>query len=166
MLAAALGASTAYWSASYSLGVERPALSIGVLSANALGLYLVSLRVPPAYERLALIGARAAILLVNHAFLVGSIFGDQLVGWPNWVFAIGWAVAILGAGRWAVYANRRWVVNVAAVFGAIHFYTQWFETLGASQWSILGGGLILIAFGLGLARFNNWLGGCPPPVPS
>jgi iron complex transport system permease protein len=57
-----------------------------------------------------------------------------------------------------VVANRRWVVNVAAVFGAIHFYTQWFEQLGPSPFSVLGGGLLLIGFGAALAWFNKWVG--------
>ena len=45
-----------------------------------------------------------------------------------------------GIGRdraWAVKANRRWVINLVAVFGAIHFYTQWFERLGADPLSVL-----------------------------
>ena len=51
--------------------------------------------------------------------------------------------------------NRRWVVNVAAVFGAIHFYTQWFERLGATPLSVLLGGLLMLGFALGLWAFNR-----------
>ena len=68
-------------------------------------------------------------------------------------------IALLAFGAWAVFANRRWVVNSVAVFGAIHFFTQWFMALGAQPLSILGGGLLLIGFGLALARFNRWVGG-------
>lgn len=157
-LAVALGSSTSYWHASYFLGVDRPALTIGVLSVLTLALFLGSLRVPAAYERLALIAARTAILMINAAFLVGSLFGDDLVKWPPVAFSIGWAVVLLVVGGWAVVANRRWVVNAAAVFGAVHFYTQWFETLGPSPFSVLGGGLLLIVFGLALAWFNKWVG--------
>ena len=46
-------------------------------------------------------------------------------------------------------------MNTAAVFGALHFYTQWFEMLGPSPFSILGGGLLLIGFGLALRAFNR-----------
>ena len=157
-LALALGSSTAYEHASYFLGVDRPALTIGALSALTLILFLGSLRVPAAYERLAIIAARTSILMINAAFLVGSLFGDDLVKWPPLAFSIGWAVVLLVVGGWAVVANRRWVVNAAAVFGAIHFYTQWFETLGPSPFSVLGGGILLIGFGLALAWFNKWVG--------
>ncbi|MDB5624092.1 MAG: hypothetical protein JWR39_2655, partial [Devosia sp.] len=82
MLAAALGSSTAYWTASYFLGVERPGLTILVLGALAMGLVWLSRRVGAERERLAIIAARTAVLVVNLAFLVGSIFGDALLGWP------------------------------------------------------------------------------------
>ena len=64
------------------------------------------------------------------------------------------AVLLVGVGLWGVLSNRRWVVNAAAVFGAIHFYTQWFEYLGANPFSVLGGGILLIGFGLALRWFN------------
>ena len=56
---------------------------------------------------------------------------------------------------WATRAGRRWVVNVAAVFGAIHFYTQWFDKLGPTPISFLLGGLLMLAFALGLWTFNR-----------
>jgi iron complex transport system permease protein len=31
-----------------------------------------------------------------------------------------------------VQVNRRWLVNLVALFAGIHFYTQWFERLGAT----------------------------------
>lgn len=163
-LSMALGAGTAYWSASYFAWVERPAITILVLSALAIGLFLASLRLPPAYERIAIIAARTAILLINLAFLVGSLFGDRLLGWPDYVFSIVWAVLLIGVGFWAVTANRRWVVNAAAVFGALHFYTQWFEYLGANALSVLGGGILLIGFGLGLRWFNQRFGPAAAPA--
>lgn len=135
------------------------AIAIVALSTLVLGLYLLSLRLPSAYERLAIVAMRTAILLVNGAFLIGSVAGDELLGWPAAVFAVVWALALLAFGIWAMFANRRWVVNVVAIFAAIHFFTQWFIVLGAQPLSILGGGLLLIVFGLGLARFNSWVGG-------
>lgn len=135
------------------------AYAIVALSALVLGLYLLSLRLATAYERLAIIAMRTAILLVNAAFFIGSIFGDELLGWSGVYFSVAWAIALLAFGTWAVFANRRWVVNSVAVFGAIHFFTQWFMALGAQPLSILGGGLLLIGFGLALARFNRWVGG-------
>jgi iron complex transport system permease protein len=133
-------------------------LAIVSLSALVLVLYLISVRLPHAYERLAIIAMRTAILMVNAAFLIGSIFGDGFFNWPNWGFTIAWTLALLAFGTWAVFANRRWVVNTVAVFAAIHFFTQWFMYLGAQPFSILGGGLLLIGFGLLMARFNRWVG--------
>lgn len=140
--------------------------AIVVLSALVLGLYLLSLRLKPVYERLAIIAMRTAILLVNVAFFIGSLMGDELLDLSGMTFSIVWAFALLAFGTWAVFANRRWVVNSVAVFGAIHFFTQWFMVLGAQPFSILGGGLLLIAFGLGLARFNRWVGARGEPAVS
>lgn len=141
------------WAPTHYLSV-----AIVALSGLVLGLYLLSLRLAPAHERLAIIAMRTAILLVNVAFFIGAIFGDALLGLPGVFFSIAWAIALLAFGAWAVFANRRWVVNTVAVFGAIHFFTQWFMVLGAQPFSILGGGMLLIGFGLALARFNRWVG--------
>jgi iron complex transport system permease protein len=154
-LALVLGAGTAYWHASYFFGVDRPAFTISILAVVSVALYLVSLRLPSAYERVCIIAARTAVLMINGAFLVGSIFGDFTLGWPASWFTIAWAVLLLGVGIWGIYANRRWVVNAAAVFGAIHFYTQWFEFLGPNPLSVLGGGVLLVVFGLLLRWING-----------
>ncbi|MEO6607682.1 MAG: hypothetical protein ABIN69_04350, partial [Aestuariivirga sp.] len=68
---------------------------------------------------------------------------------------IGWAVVLVGSIIWAVYANRQWVVNVMAVFAAIHFYTQWFERLGPEPVAILLAGILALAFAVGLWQFNK-----------
>lgn len=162
-LSITLGAGTAYWHATYAAWVERPAVTIAILAAVTLGLFAVSLRVPAAYERVAVIGARTAILVINLGFLVGSVFGDPMLGWPASYFSIAWALLLIGVGLWAVTANRRWVVNAAAVFGAIHFYTQWFEYLGLNPFSVLGGGLLLIGFGFLLRWFNQRVARSPDP---
>ncbi|MEO8757861.1 MAG: hypothetical protein ABI398_08955 [Devosia sp.] len=159
----ALGSGTEYWHASYGLWVERPALSIGVLAVVAVGLLLVSTRVPSLYERVCLIASRTTVVMINLAFLVGSLFGDQMLGWPAAWFTKAWGILLVGVGIWGVYANRRWVVNAAAVFGAIHFYTQWFEYLGPNPFSVLGGGALLIVFGL-LLRWINTRVNRPMPV--
>jgi iron complex transport system permease protein len=58
--------------------------------------------------------------------------------------------------RWglAARANRRWVVTTAAVFGAIEFYTEWFERLGAEPWAIIVAGLTIVAFAIALWRYH------------
>ena len=177
-LSCSLGARTGYEHATYFLGIEEPTLTIVVFSIVALATYLVSRILPPAYARLAIMGARVSILLVNFGFWIGSLWGDPLrlirllalrdptratdllfIGEkiPAWVFGIGWAVALVAVGIWGARANRRWVVNVAAVFGAIHFYTQWFERLGANPLTVLLGGVLALAFAIGLWRFNRTL---------
>jgi iron complex transport system permease protein len=175
-LAGCLGARTGYVHAMYSLSIQEPTLTIVIFSGLALALYLISLRVRADYERIALTAARMAIVLVNFGFWIGSLWGDRLRLWrywsmndvqggpnftargaviPDWVFSIGWAVALLAVGVWGVRAGRRWVVNVAAVFGGIHFYTQWFSVLGANAFSVLLAGVILIAIAMGLRAFNK-----------
>lgn len=154
-LAFVLGAGTGYWHASYFFGFDRPAFTISILAVVSIALYLVSLQLRSAYERVCIIAARTAILMINGAFLVGSLFGDFTLGWPASWFTTAWAVLLVGVGIWGIYANRRWVVNAAAVFGAIHFYTQWFEYLGPNPLSVLGGGILLLVFGLLLRWING-----------
>ena len=154
----ALGAGTAYWHGGYFTWVEQPTLTIAVLAVMAIALTYVATRLPSAYERVALIMARTGVLIINLAFLIGSIFGDQQINWDTdterLAYSAVWAVLLIGVGLWGVMSNRRWVVNAAAVFGAIHFYTQWFEYLGPNPFSVLGGGILLIGFGLALRWFN------------
>ena len=128
----------------------------------------MSKQVPADYERVAIAASRTAILLVNFGFWIGSLWGDPLflltkmsgktpvasrldaIVIPHTVFSIGWAVVLVAAALWAMRVNRRWLVNVAATFGAIHFYTQWFEKLGATPVSVLLGGVIMLAIALAL----------------
>jgi iron complex transport system permease protein len=68
---------------------------------------------------------------------------------------VGWALALLAAGAWGAKNGRRFMVNTAATFGAIHLYTQWFERLGADPLSVMLAGVATIAIGLGLWRYNR-----------
>jgi hypothetical protein len=170
-LAACLGARTGYWHATYSLAIYEPALTVVLFSALALAAYQISKRLSADYERLALTAARTSVFLINFGFWIGSLWGDRLrllhggaggkartadaLMIPSWAFSIAWAAALIGVGIWGAQANRRWVVNVAAVFAAIHFYTQWFERLGATPLAILLGGLILLGVAFGLWTFNR-----------
>jgi hypothetical protein len=175
-LGACLGARAGYWHATYALAIYEPLLTIVLFGLLALGAYYLSKSLTADYERLALVGARTSILMVNFGFWIGSLWGDNLLlvrsllhddpslpteyaarsqMIPPLAFVIGWSLALLGVGVWGVRENRRWVVNVAAVFGAIHFYTQWFELLGAEPLSFIVGGLLMLAFALGLWAFNK-----------
>lgn len=158
-LSSAVGARTYYEDATYFLGIEEPALTILLFSALALVTFLVARRMPARFERLAIIASRTSILLVNLGFWIGSLWGDELAGTgiviSDLVFSLAWAIGLVALGAWGAWRGRRWVVNVAAVFGAIHFYTQWFEHLGAQPGSVLGGGLIGLVLALVLRHFNR-----------
>lgn len=170
---ACLGARTGYSHAMYSLAIFEPTLTIVLFSAIAYAAYRVSKQVPADYERIALTASRTSILLVNFGFWIGSLWGDPLILLtkmsdktpatsrldaiviPHTVFSIAWAVVLIAAALWAIRVNRRWLVNVAAVFGAIHFYTQWFEKLGATPVSVLLGGVVMLAIAFALWTFNK-----------
>ncbi len=161
MLAAALGAATGYGHASYDLEIRRPLLTVLVFSALALAAHLVASRLHGDRERLATTVARTALFLVNLGFWVGSLWGEDaraggIVASPG-VFGAAWAVALLAAAVWAARANRRWVLNLAATFGGIHFYTQWFERLGADPVTVLAAGLLTLGFAILLWRLNRRL---------
>ena len=132
-----------------------------LFGAVAFGTFHLSKSLSAAYERLAIIASRTSVFLVNFGFWVGSLWGDNIAKSgqriDDSVFAVGWALGLIVLAVWATHRNRRWVVNVAAVFGAIHFYTQWFEYLGPRPASVLIGGLVALAFALGLRHFNQKL---------
>src|SRR6516165_7383520 len=133
---ACLGARTGYSDAVYSLAIFEPTLTVVLFSALALIAYQASQRLPADYERLAITAARTSLLLINFGFWIGSLWGDPLMLLrsmnakdasldmtetviPATVFSILWAVVLLGAGIWAVQVNRRWLVNLVALFAGI-----------------------------------------------
>ena len=164
-LLATTGGATGYSHAAYWLGIEQPLLTIVVF--GALSAFAYALKLPPERKRLATIFSRTCLFIVNFGFWVGSLWGDPLRFFVDgatrysspiideWVFSVTWAVGLVAVGIWGTRANRRWVVNVAAVFGAIHFYTQYFETLDASAGSVLGAGVVALAIAAGLFRYNK-----------
>jgi hypothetical protein len=164
-LASCIGARTGYWHATYALSITEPTLTVVLFSLLALATYHLSKRLKSDYERLALMAARTSVFLVNFGFWIGSLWGDHLdlvrfpdageIALPPWPFSVAWALALAATGVWATRAGRRWVVNVVAVFGAIHFYTQWFDKLGPTPLAFLLGGLLMLAFGFGLWTFNR-----------
>jgi hypothetical protein len=172
-LSSCLGARTGYMHATYFLGIEEPTWTILLFSLLALGTYLVSKILSHEYERLALVAARTSLFLVNLGFWIASLWGDRIERLDLTLsadgFALLWAIALIGVGIWAARANRRWVVNLAAIFGAIHFYTQWFERLGAAPVAILLGGLIALGLAIALWQLNRSLWDAPrraEPAPS
>ncbi len=185
VLASVLGSSTGYLHASYMLVIREATVIIAVFALLAWGTFFLSKRLPAAYERLALIYSRVSLLLVNFGFWVGSLWGDypgeswvhsqiyedpakfrepyqQLEAWresalfiSDVVFAGLWALALIAVGAWGVKRNRRFVVNTAAVFGSILFYTQWYEHLGATPVTVIFGGVVTVGIALGLWKYNR-----------
>ena len=169
MLAAALGATTTYGYAFYELEIRRPLLTVLVFCVLALAAHLVARRLRGERERLATTVARTALFLVNLGFWVGSLWGDDtwngsagaadgggIVLSPG-AFGAAWAMALLAAAVWAARANRRWVLNLAATFGGLHFYTQWFEHLGTDPLTVLAAGLLTLGVTTLLWRLNRRL---------
>lgn len=166
-LSATIGAFTAYGFASYYLVIQQPSLTIILFTILGILSYQISKKVRPDYEDVGIIFARTCLFMVNFGFWVGSLWGDTLgkprSGWqltitegiPDLVFVIGWAIALILAAMWAIKAHKRWVVNTVMVFGAIHFYTQYFERLGANSLSLMLGGIIALAIALGIVKYNN-----------
>ncbi len=161
-LASALGARTGYFHASYFLGVDAPLLTAVAFSLFTALAFAVHRRAAAAYAGLALTAARTGVLLVNLALWVGSLFGDDLGALglegpsiPAWAFALVWALALGALAAWGWRAGRRWVVNLCAVFGAIHLLTQWFERLGAEPLSVLVAGVVLVGLALALRAYNR-----------
>jgi len=152
-LSSCVGARTGYFHAAYFLGIKEPALTVVLFSLFSIATYQVSKWLDAAYEGLAVAASRTGIFLVNFGFWIGSLWGDRL-GVADWVFSALWAIALVVTGTWAWKRNRRWVVNVVAVFGAIHFYTQWFERLGATPGTVLMAGLLALGFATGLRALN------------
>jgi hypothetical protein len=178
-LSSCIGARTGYMHATYFLGIEEPTLTIVVFSVVALGTYQLSKHLRAEFEGVALVAARVSVFLVNFGFWIGSLWGDRLMllrslnviaesaereAIPRLWFVVAWAFVLVGTGVWAVRANRRWVVTIIGVFGAIHFYTQWFERLGATPLSVLIAGLITLAVAIGIWMLRNRAD--PAPVPA
>lgn len=73
------------------------------------------------------------------------------------VYSVAWAVALVGMVFWAAHANRRGLFNAAVTFGAIHAYTQLFESFSDQPWAYVIGGFAAIPLAWGMWRLNHWL---------
>jgi predicted permease len=170
-LSCCLGARTGYLHAMYFLGIEAPLYTILLFSALALLLHWGSARVGSGYAGVMTAATRTSVFLVNFGFWIASLWGDpalarfrqgvDYIPLANWqrtearVFAVLWALGLVVAGVFAWKRDRRWLVTVVAVFGAVDFYTQWFEWLGATPTSVLIAGLGALALAMALKSFNR-----------
>ncbi|MES2907454.1 MAG: hypothetical protein V4691_10620 [Pseudomonadota bacterium] len=171
-LCAAIGSTTGYWHATYMVCIREPTLTIALFTALGLIGWEVSKRLRGVREGMAIAFTRVCVIFVNMGFWIGSLWGDtpgalwkdpEGSSWsynyvpqiPATTFIVGWAVALLAAGAWGAKNGRRFLVNTVAVFGAIHFYTQWFEHLGADPLSVMIAGTATIGFGIALWKYNQ-----------
>lgn len=169
-LLAAIGGSTGYWHASYAITIREPTLTIILFSALAYVAWQVTKRSEGLRSALALIFARVSVVLVNFGFWIGSLWGDtpgniwrspeemwndSTTQIPDVAFAVGWLLALVAVGYWGAKAGRRFIVNTATTFGAIHLYTQWFERLGVDPVSVIAAGAATVAIGLWLWHYNK-----------
>ncbi len=150
-------AGTFYRHAAYFVFIEEPGVTVVAFSVLAWAAYLISQRLNPKHMRVTIIFSRACIFIVNLAFWIGSLWGDKegIFIVSDLAFAIGWAVALIAVGGWAASKDKRWVVNTAAVFGSIHFYTQWFERLGATPVSLIAAGIMVLGILYGFRSYNR-----------
>jgi hypothetical protein len=157
--------------------LQKPAATVGLFVLLSWGTYRWSLRLGDAHQRLALMFARTSLFLANLGFWMGSMIGDNLwsphadwsllgprrdVDAPAWVFAVVWAIALIATGLWALRRNRRWAVNLLAVFAAIHLFTQYFKRLSATPMSLIVAGVLALAIALAIARYNREFESHPP----
>ena len=151
-----IGAGTSYFTGSYTIWVSSPVVTIVIFSVLAFLLYYLSRSILSRYENILITGSRTSVLVANIGFWVGSIWGggEELEVSPE-LISIAWALALIGFAVWGWRANRRWVVTVSSIFGAIHFYTQWFTILDMEAASVVVGGVIAIGIGIGIKRLDS-----------
>lgn len=184
-LAAALSARTFYSHAEYGVAIYEATLTVAQMSLIALLALLASRRFSERIARHTRTLGQLALIWTNMAFWVGSLWGD-VVGahlWgPRWgrtainefeahalvipadAFAAIWAIGIIAVGAWGALTGRRAVLNIAVTFGAIHFYTQYFERLKATPQVFIIAGVIAILAAWALWVFNRRL--AKPEEPS
>lgn len=157
-LSSTIGAGAFYGFAMYTIVISEPGVTAILFGLLGYLTYQLSFRVSPNYQRLAILASRTSIFLVNLGLWVGSLWGDHLPGnihIADWAFSLIWAILLIGTGVWAAKMNRRWVLNTCATFGAIHFYTQWFERLNTTPTTLLLAGMIALFFALGIRYLNT-----------
>ncbi|MEO1471066.1 MAG: hypothetical protein AAFV86_18625 [Pseudomonadota bacterium] len=86
-----------------------------------------------------------------------AVFRESALTIPAEAFALFWAAVILAVGVWAALGGRRSVLNAAITFGAIHFYTQWFEFFSDAPGALIVAGVVAIALAWGTHRLNAML---------
>jgi iron complex transport system permease protein len=153
----ALGGMTGYEHAGYYLCIEQPLWTILVFSALALATFYVATVHPKYHPKPLRAFSRTSVVIANFGFWVGSLWGDPKHFGKNsdLAFIIGWALLLLTIAAWAALRDHKWIVTICAVFGSIHFYTQWFERLHHSPKSLVAAGVIAIGIAAGLMVYHR-----------
>lgn len=71
------------------------------------------------------------------------------------VYSVLWAVALAALAFWAAGTHRRALFNTSLTFGAIHAYTQLFESFGAEPLAFAIGGFAAIPLAWGMWKLNQ-----------
>ena len=183
-----LDTSTGYFHAAYVFYSPEPTLSIVQMGMAVAGCLWLMRNRPDRDARHAGMFAILAFVVGNLCFLVGSLWGDtvgssfvlaslesRFTDWeaveagrrtfeqsalqiPAGVFALVWAAALAACAIWAAQAHQRGLFNAAMTFGAIHAYTQMFESFGDEPLAWVLGGLAAIPLAWGLWRLNARFG--------
>lgn len=180
-----LDTSTEYFHAAYAFYSPEPTLSILQMTlALIAGLWLAQNR-PGRLGRQGGMFAIMAFIVGNLCFLVGSLWGD-VVGQSFWraqyqysddwaaneaaadafatttvtispeVYSVVWAIALAAALAYAMFRHRRGLFNATLTFGAIHAYTQLFESFGMEPLAFVIAGLTAAPLAWALWRINEW----------
>ena len=174
---------SAYFHAAYVFYSPEPSLTIlQMVVAVVVTLWLVT-RTSDHIAHHLYIFAIIAFIVANLAALVGSLWGDTLFsswgprrgdfdGWDAYrtardayqenlvhisehVFSIVWAIALIAIIFWAATTLRRGLLNAGLTFGAIHAYTQMFESFADEPLAYVIGGLAAIPLAWGIWRLNQ-----------
>ncbi|MEM6971380.1 MAG: hypothetical protein AAF577_01140 [Pseudomonadota bacterium] len=181
---AGIASAHGYGRGSYFLAILEPTMVAVAMAALGALLAALAGRVGERLARHARIAGLLAFVWANMALWVASIWGDKpgasfvrprvddfpdrerwltaLATWresglqvPSELYAVIWAMLLLGIAIWAGLTGRRSVLNAALTFGAIHFYTQWFEAFQDAPLALVAAGIITIAGAWGTHRLNQ-----------
>lgn len=169
-----IDSATGYFNGVYYISVKQPSISVILYAAMTVAGYAYILKEEGPEEKSKNIGlirvfGRTCFIFLNLSFWVGSIFGDDLSASalesypvskfpfviPEYAFSIGWALILLTGTYMGGKFKLGFITNTSIVFFAIHFYTQFFETLGANPLSLLIGGLLMFSSVLAWWRYNK-----------
>ena len=180
-----LSTGTAYFHAAYAFYSPETTFTILQMAMLAVACLFVVSHQSDRIARHAGILAVMAIVVLNLAFLVGSLWGDypgETFLWsgskPNdtswtdyyaskkeWqetaffisegVYSVVWAIGLLVAAVWAAHGAKRGVFNATVTFAGIHAYTQLFESLESTPLAFAILGLTAVPAAWALWRWNE-----------